>query len=872
MTFGTRTLGALIAVIALSTALAPTATAQPSQANGPAVYPRPQSTTSRPETVRIPATVNLVVADGADWAAVGVVRDVLVAAGVRKVDDRGSALSVYVGRHPDALQALGVKGTEGMGAEGYVVAVGTGRDRLSRMVVDGVDDAGTFYAAQTLRQLVQGSAVRGVEVRDWPSLRWRGVVEGFYGPPWSHEARLDSFDYFGRHKMNLYFYTPKDDPYLRAEWRLPYPADQLARLDELVKRAKANHVEFGYVLSPGLSICYSRESETDTLIAKFTSLYRLGVRMFVVALDDIDYQRWNCDEDRAAFGTGPAAAASAQAHVINRVQREFVAANPGTLPVQTVPTEYWGLNKSAYTNKLASTLDPNVIVQWTGVDVVSRKITKAEVATAHDNFQHPLLLWDNYPVNDYVPGRLLLGPLTAREPGLGASTTGLAANPMPQAHASRPALFTVADYTWNDTAYDPARSWAAGLAELAGGNKRTLAALTAFADVNFSSRLDERQAPRLTGDIDRFWKAWSAGNPAAAFRLYNALRQVHDAPGVLRETLRDPAFLADTKPWLDATGAWGQAALTALDMLAAQRAGNGELAWARRQALPALVAKARSFVWVGLDPNRTVRVDVDPVVDRFVKDAVADNDRWLGLRASTVTPSSSLPLYDSQFPVDNMVDGDPDTYFWGGAAAQPGTVVGVDLGTVRPVTGVDVLMAKDDRPSDYIQHGVVEYSTDGTTWTTGPVFHTTTEVRVDLGRVSARFVRLKATRAQPNWVVVREFEVRLGDNPVVSGAPEGDFPRAADGKPGTAYRATRPPTAGEALTVVLPEARRLDKVVILADARAEVQVRTGDRWATIGRLTSSYTALAVHGTTDAIRLEWKTGSPPPVVYEIVGHG
>ncbi|WP_202819000.1 beta-N-acetylglucosaminidase domain-containing protein [Actinosynnema sp. ALI-1.44] len=168
-----------------------------------------------------------------------------------------------------------------------------------------------------------------MEVRDWPSLRWRGVVEGFYGPPWTHEARLDSFGYFGRHKMNLYFYTPKDDPYLRAEWRQPYPADHLARLDELVKRAKDNHVEFGYVLSPGLSICYSGPSETDALIAKFTSLYRLGVRMFVVALDDIDHQRWNCDEDRAAFGTGLAAAASAQAHVINRVQREFVAANPG---------------------------------------------------------------------------------------------------------------------------------------------------------------------------------------------------------------------------------------------------------------------------------------------------------------------------------------------------------------------------------------------------------------------------------------------------------------------------------------------------------------------------------------------------------------
>lgn len=104
-------------------------------------------------------------------------------------------------------------------------------------------------------------------------------------------------------------YTPKDDPYLRAEWRKRYPADELGRLGELVRRAQANHVEFGYVLSPGLSVCYSKPSEAGALAAKFESMWKLGVRSFVVAFDDIDYQRWNCDEDRTEFGTGPSAAA-----------------------------------------------------------------------------------------------------------------------------------------------------------------------------------------------------------------------------------------------------------------------------------------------------------------------------------------------------------------------------------------------------------------------------------------------------------------------------------------------------------------------------------------------------------------------------------
>lgn len=41
-------------------------------------------------------------------------------------------------------------------------------------------------------------------VRDWPGTALRGVIEGFYGTPWSHEARLDQLDYYGEHKMNIF--------------------------------------------------------------------------------------------------------------------------------------------------------------------------------------------------------------------------------------------------------------------------------------------------------------------------------------------------------------------------------------------------------------------------------------------------------------------------------------------------------------------------------------------------------------------------------------------------------------------------------------------------------------------------------------------
>ena len=64
-----------------------------------------------------------------------------------------------------------------------------------------------------------------------------GVIEGFYGPPWSHSDRLDMLRFMGRAGLNVYIYAPKDDPYHRTRWREPYPEDAERELRELVQTA-----------------------------------------------------------------------------------------------------------------------------------------------------------------------------------------------------------------------------------------------------------------------------------------------------------------------------------------------------------------------------------------------------------------------------------------------------------------------------------------------------------------------------------------------------------------------------------------------------------------------------------------------------------
>ena len=145
--------------------------------------------------------------------------------------------------------------------------------------------------------------------------------------------------------MNIYVYSPKDDPYLRERWRETYPADKLAELKTPVQRATADHVEFTYALSPGLSVCYGSDADEQALVAKFQSLWDIGVRSFSVPLDDITYTNWNCAEDKAKFGTGGAAAGAAQAYLLNAVQRDFIATHPGADRLQMVPTEYYDVRR-----------------------------------------------------------------------------------------------------------------------------------------------------------------------------------------------------------------------------------------------------------------------------------------------------------------------------------------------------------------------------------------------------------------------------------------------------------------------------------------------------------------------------------------------
>ena len=175
--------------------------------------------------------------------------------------------------------------------EGYYLAVND-----KEIILAGNDEQGTYYAIQTFAQLLKEGKLPEVEIKDYPSVRYRGVVEGFYGTPWSHQARLRQLKFYGENKMNTYIYGPKDDPYHSApNWRLPYPEKEAAQLQELVKVANENEVDFVWAIHPGQDIKWNQE-DRDLLLSKFEKMYQLGVRSFAVFFDDISGRRYQSSE------------------------------------------------------------------------------------------------------------------------------------------------------------------------------------------------------------------------------------------------------------------------------------------------------------------------------------------------------------------------------------------------------------------------------------------------------------------------------------------------------------------------------------------------------------------------------------------------
>src|SRR5262249_48282962 len=97
-----------------------------------------------------------------------------------------------------------------------------------------------------------------------------GVVEGFYGRPWSGAQRRHLCAWMKAWGMNTYLYAPKDEFQHRMFWRELYSATEAAELKELIRACGG--LRFIYALAPGLDLSHASRKDRARLRRKADQL------------------------------------------------------------------------------------------------------------------------------------------------------------------------------------------------------------------------------------------------------------------------------------------------------------------------------------------------------------------------------------------------------------------------------------------------------------------------------------------------------------------------------------------------------------------------------------------------------------------------
>ena len=466
-----------------------------------------------------------------------------------------TGVEIVIGENGDAnvaSVALEIPTTK----EGYYLKVEPGK-----VTIAGTDSVGTYYGVQTYLQIASAPQVMSVTIKDYPNVIERGLVEGFYGNPFSQTDRIRQFEFYGQNKMNVYIYSPKDDPYHNSQWSVFYPSAQALKMKELVQKAHENKVKFVWAIHLG-GKGVTNTTEYTKVIAKFEDMYKLGVRDFAIFYDD--------------FGTETDVQ---QCAATNYIVQNFVKKKTDVGPITFCPTQYnrsW--SSGTYLATIGSQMDKSVRIMWTGNSVVDM-INKSDMDWINTQIGRKAYIWLNYPVTDYCIDHLLMGPTYGNDTNIATQLGGFTANPMEYAEASKVALYSIADYCWNMTAYNPQTSWIRGIKYLMPQNE---AAFKIFCENNIDLgttahglRRDGESAS-FKSVADPFMAAYKAetATDAQADLVAAQFQSFRKASIELITSTGNPAMINEIKPWLQVFDIVGNKGLSLIKMYKALNAND----------------------------------------------------------------------------------------------------------------------------------------------------------------------------------------------------------------------------------------------------------------------------------------------------------
>lgn len=325
-----------------------------------------------------------------------------------------------------------------------------------------------------------------------------GIIEGFYGEPWSWGSRTDWVTFLRKHGFSFYIYAPKGDPYLRKKWREPLPKANAEKFSKLAAQCHSAGIEFGVGFSPYEIYRSPFDLEAKKLLqARLDFFNRAGVNKLCVLMDDMK-------------GDIPDLAAR-QAEIVNwmatRSKAKQVVFCPTYYSDDPVLEKLFGKMPDGYLGQLGKELDPKVSVFWTGELVCSKSYDPGHLRSVGERMGRKPFLWDNYPVNDGPNkcGFLNLRGFTGRPADMSDHLAGHAVNPMNQAALSRIPMLTLKEAFEKGDAYDPLKAFRKAARMVTSHDMAELLErdLETFADKGLASLSDEAKAA-LKDDYSSF--------------------------------------------------------------------------------------------------------------------------------------------------------------------------------------------------------------------------------------------------------------------------------------------------------------------------------------------------------------------------------
>lgn len=292
-----------------------------------------------------------------------------------------------------------------------------------------------------------------------------GIIEGYYGRPWSAEDRVALIADLAPVGFSFFIHAPKADPFLRRRWREDHPPDHKRALIELSAECARLGVRFGVGLSPYEIYLGFDEQAKTALARKLAWLDQIGVTDLAILFDDMR-------GDLADL-------AGRQADILH-----WIGARTAATRLILCPTYYsddpvldrvFGARPDGYLDRLGAALDPAIDVFWTGAEVCSREYSAANLARVGAALRRPPVLWDNYPVNDgpIMSRHLHLRAMTGRS-HLAGHVRGHAVNPANQPTLSRIPARTLAEAYALGDAYDYGEAWGRAARAVLGGELAAL--------------------------------------------------------------------------------------------------------------------------------------------------------------------------------------------------------------------------------------------------------------------------------------------------------------------------------------------------------------------------------------------------------------